>query len=439
MFMKSATSWCNNRQSVKQKTKAATNIRVATEEATAVKAQSRHRISLLFNANKVYDRQVIEGIGHYLQSSKVSWDVYLEEDCLARLNNLADWQVDGIIADFDDPNIQQALSEVDIPIVAVGSSYDDENHYAKVPYVATDNLAVVRQAFEHLKQKGIQNFAFYGLPHDDEHRWASERERAIMRVCEENGFTCAVYQGQKTRPETWHDSMDRLADWIEGLPTPVGIVAVTDARARHVVQVCERIGRLVPDHVSIVGIDDDDIARYLSRVSLSSVSQGCFEMGFQAARLLHKSIDRLDAQETNASVHKPARILVPPIGVIQRQSTDFKALKDPYVIQAMHYIRQHACRGIKVDQVLDFVGISRSNLEHRFQDECGHSVHTQIHNEKVAAACKMLKHSKATLPNVADACGYPSLQYMYAIFKKHFDMTPNQYRHSEGTPEYRQT
>ena len=53
---------------------------------------------------------------------------------------------------------------------------------------------------------------------------------------------------------------------------------------------------------------------------------------------------------------------MPPIGIIQRQSTDFKALQDPYVIQAMHYVRQHACRGIKVEQVIDYVGISRSNL-----------------------------------------------------------------------------
>lgn len=396
---------------------------------------NRHRISLLFNANKVYDRQVIEGIGHYLQSSKVSWDVYLEEDCLARLSHLADWQVDGIIADYDDPKIQQALSEVSLPIVGCGGSYEDESQYPDVPYVATDNLALVRLAFDHLKQKGIQNFAFYGLPHGQEHRWAAERERAIVRVCKENGFSCSVYQGQKTRPQSWHNNMNQLADWIDGLPTPVGILAVTDARARHVVQMCDRIGRLVPDQVSIVGIDDDDIARNLSTVSLSSVSQGCFEMGFQAARLLHKRIDRFYSHAKPIKPAKLPRVLVPPLGVIQRQSTDFKALKDPYVIQAMHYIRQHACRGIKVDQVLDFVAISRSNLEHRFQDEVGHSVHTQIHNEKLDAACKMLKHSHVALASVASASGYPSIQYMYAIFKKHFAMTPNQYRNNQNSHE----
>ena len=30
----------------------------------------RHRITLLFNANKAYDRQVVEGVGEYLQASQ---------------------------------------------------------------------------------------------------------------------------------------------------------------------------------------------------------------------------------------------------------------------------------------------------------------------------------------------------------------------------------
>ncbi|CDF97587.1 Hypothetical Transcriptional regulator, AraC family [Avibacterium paragallinarum JF4211] len=29
-----------------------------------------YRIALLFNANKVYDRQVVEGVGQYLQASQ---------------------------------------------------------------------------------------------------------------------------------------------------------------------------------------------------------------------------------------------------------------------------------------------------------------------------------------------------------------------------------
>ncbi|ABG42226.1 transcriptional regulator, AraC family [Paraglaciecola sp. T6c] len=382
--------------------------------------QAKHSISLLFNANKVYDRQVIEGIGHYLQSSKVDWDVYLEEDFLIRLEHVEDWGGDGIIADFDDPSIQRMLVNSKIPVVGVGGSYSKEEDYPDVPYVATDNFAVVQAAYEHLKKKGLERFAFYGLPSDNDHRWAVEREQAIVKLCQADGYECSIYRGHPTRPETWQYTMNRLSDWIQGLPNPVGIISVTDARARHLLQACEQIGKLVPDNISIVGIDDDDIARYLSRISLSSVTQGCFEMGFQAAKLLHRRLE-------NSNL-KNKRVLVPPAGVSERQSTDFKALKDPYVIQAMHFIRQNAARGIKVEQVLDYVGVSRSNLEQRFKDERGHSIHTEIHNEKLEKACDMLVKGSASTTEIATLCGYPSLQYMYAVFKKHYGKTPREYR-----------
>jgi hypothetical protein len=64
----------------------------------------------------------------------------------------------------------------------------------------------------------------------------------------------------------------------------------------------------------------------------------------------------------------------------QRQSIDFKALQDPCVIQARQYARQHSCRGIKVKQAIDYVGVSRSNLEQRFLKECGHSIYTAIYS-----------------------------------------------------------
>lgn len=382
--------------------------------------QSRHSITLLFNANKVYDRQVIEGIGHYLQTSKVDWDIYLEEDFLTRLENISDWAGDGIIADFDDIDIKNALAHVNVPVIGVGGSYQDIKDYPSGPYVATDNLAVVDAAYSHLKQKGLEQFAFYGLPQDDKHAWSEERLKAIKSLTKQDGYSCHTYRGYNTSPDTWHYSMNRLADWIQNLPKPIGIIAVSDSRARHLLQACDHLGVAVPDQISIVGIDNDDIARFLSRISLSSVTQGCFEMGYKAAKFLHRKLDGLEAKNNI--------VKVPPSGVAERQSSDYKALKDPHVIQAMQFIRQNACRGIKVDQVTDYVGISRSNLETRFVAERGHSIHTELHNEKLNRACKMLKETQVPTKEVATICGYPSLQYMYAIFKKHYELTPTQFR-----------
>ncbi|KLU19246.1 XylR family transcriptional regulator, partial [Proteus mirabilis] len=50
-----------------------------------MKKDKYFRIVLLFNANKVYDRQVVEGVGEYLQASQCHWDVFIEEDFRTRV------------------------------------------------------------------------------------------------------------------------------------------------------------------------------------------------------------------------------------------------------------------------------------------------------------------------------------------------------------------
>ncbi len=174
----------------------------------------------------------------------------------------------------------------------------------------------------------------------------------------------------------------------------------------------------------MIGIDNEELTRYLSRVALSSVAQGSRQMGYQAAKLLHRLLDKqpLPLQ----------RILVPPVKVIARRSTDFRSLRDPAVIQAMHYIRFNACKGIKVEQVLDAVGLSRSNLEKRFRDETGDTIHAMIHREKLEKARELLASSSLNINEISQMCGYPSLQYFYSVFRKSYDTTPKEYRQHHG-------
>ena len=68
-------------------------------------SKKAHRIALLFNANKSFDREVISGIAAYLSSTRAAWDLFLEEDFRLRLTGIEHWQGDGIIADFDDPAV----------------------------------------------------------------------------------------------------------------------------------------------------------------------------------------------------------------------------------------------------------------------------------------------------------------------------------------------
>ncbi|MDY4367522.1 D-xylose utilization transcriptional activator XylR [Pectobacterium brasiliense] len=387
--------------------------------------EKRYRITLLFNANKVYDRQVVEGVGEYLQASQCDWDIFIEEDFRCRIDNIKEWLGDGVIADFDDGEIKRLLQDVNVPLVGVGGSYHQPEDYPPVHYIATDNYALVESAFMHLKEKGLNRFAFYGLPASSGKGWAQEREHAFRQLVAAEKYQGVVYQGMETSPDNWQYAQNRLADWVQGLPPQTGIIAVTDSRARHLLQVCEHLNIAVPEKLCVIGIDNEDLIRYLSRVALSSVAQGTRQMGYRAAKLLHQLL-------LNQADVPLQRILVPPVRVVGRRSTDYRSVHDPAVIQAMHFIRYHACKGIKVEQVLDAVGISRSNLEKRFKDEVGQTIHGMIHEEKLDRARNLLISTSLSIGEISLMCGYPSLPYFYAVFKKGYDITPKEYRERYG-------
>lgn len=183
--------------------------------------------------------------------------------------------------------------------------------------IATDNHALVQCAFMHLKEKGLNRFAFYGLPPSGGKGWAQEREYAFRQLVASEQYQGVVYQGMETAPDNWQYAQNRLADWVQALPPQTGIIAVTDARARHLLQVCEYLNIAVPEKLCVIGIDNEELTRYLSRVALSSVAQGTRQMGYRAAKLLHQLLHHPVALPLQ-------RILVPPVRVVGRSSTDYR-------------------------------------------------------------------------------------------------------------------
>ncbi|WP_346556921.1 DNA-binding transcriptional regulator [Mannheimia haemolytica] len=382
--------------------------------------EQSYKIALLFNANKIYDRGVMQGIGQFIQASQCTWDIFVEDDFVYHKNSIESLLIDGIIADFDDLETVELLKDIDVPIVAVGGSYQNSDYYPNLPYVATDNYALIEAAFLHLKQKGIDQFAFYGYPAETEKHWAIERKNAFIQLMEKYEHHPNCYIGDQFHSDNWVELQAKLGEWLQTLPAHTGIIAVTDARARHLLQTCEHLKIAVPEQLCVIGIDNEELIQYLSRVSLSSVTQGTSQIGYHAAKLLYRKLNNLPVST------KP--ILIPPVKVEERRSTDYRSLQDPMVIQAMHFIRHRACQGIKVEQVLDHLKISRSNLEQRFKQEMNKTIHQVIHEEKLARATYMLKFTEISTQEIANVCGYPSLQYFYAVFKKEFGKTPKEFR-----------
>lgn len=378
-----------------------------------------HRIALLFDANQAFAREVIGGIAGYLSSRRTSWELFIEDDFRLRLSSLARWQGDGIIAHFDDPAVAAALADSPVPVVAVGGSYANEADYpANVPYVATDNFKLVNLAYTHLIDVGLRRFALFSLPDGTKHPWALEREKAFRFLMQRDKFDVEILRGEGAR--SWEEDVAQQVRWLQSLPKPIGIIAATDARARQLLQACQFANIAVPEQVAIIGIDNDPLARMLSCIPLSSVIQGSNEIGRTAARMLHQLLE--------GTYLECSRILVPPAGINVLASSSHQPVKNPRVMRARHFIRQYACQGIKGDQVADYVGVSRSTLETYFQQELACSVHDEILRFKLDAATALLAEGDCSVAEVAQRCGFTSMQYLFAVFKRELGCSPREYQ-----------
>jgi LacI family transcriptional regulator len=248
------------------------------------------------------------GIAADFSGMGADWQLFVEEDFRLRLSDVEQWQRDGIIANFDDPAVAAALARTRVPVVAVGGSYACDDAYPPgTPYVATDNVKLVELAYEHLVGAGLRHFAMFSLPGGMENRWAKERENAFLSLMQRDRMAAEIFHGSSTMAHAGDEAVQRQIAWLHSLPKPVGIIAVTDARARQLLQTCRFAGIAVPEQVALIGIDNDPLVRALAPMPLSSVIHGAQKMGRTAAHMLNRMLQGANLADT--------RIVVPPAGI----------------------------------------------------------------------------------------------------------------------------
>ncbi len=118
-----------------------------------------------------------------------------------------------------------------------------------------------------------------------------------------------------------------------------------------------------------------------------------------------------------------------------RGSTDILAMRDPKVAAAVDYIREHACRGVTVDDVVARVHASRSQLENRFRRFLGRSPQMEIRRVQLARIQTLLAQTDLSLKEIAERTGFMHVEYMCVLFKRVTGETPGQYRRKARTVE----
>jgi LacI family transcriptional regulator len=328
---------------------------------------------------------------------------------------LADLQgmpIDGVIAAIGDRAEARAARRLRKPVVNIAATAID----LRFPRVLADHYGMGRLAADHLLERGLRHLAYFGF---EEFRFSQLRRQGFVDRAKEAGIACEVLEvpGHPHRPRTWRQRIGPLTRWLRKLPTPIGLLAVQDYRARAAIDECRRLGLGIPGDVAIIGIDDDPTICEFCRPTLSSVSRNSWRLGYETASLL----DDLMSGRTPPN----EEILVPSDGIVARQSTDTVVVDDLQVAAAVRFIHDRSGEVFGVEQVTRATAISRRLLETRFRRALGCTIHDYICRRRLERAKELLSVPERTkLHRIVKACGFSSIEQMRLVFKRMTGLTP---------------
>jgi LacI family transcriptional regulator len=368
-------------------------------------------VLLMVETSREHGRQMLCGIAEYARFHG-PWTFYHEPGGRnAAYPALDGWHVDGVIARGEKcPD----LGDRQVPFVCAS----DHKHQLEGVVVSTDNVAVGRIAAEHLLQRGFKHYAFCGYK---QREWSRQRRKAFHKCVCKVGFKVSEFCiSEKSIRKSWDHEMKALSQWLESLPKPIGMLACNDEQGKHVIEACKMSGIDVPAHVSVLGVDNDEIVCGLCNPPLTSVSLGYKQAGYEAARALDRMMSGL-APESQQIINQVNYI-------VTRQSTDILAVDDLDVAAAVRYIHEHAKRPIQVADVAEAVGVSQRCLYGKFNQILGHSVHKEILRVRTEQIARMLIETNLSISQIATSLGFPCIDHVARYFRRQKGISPKEYR-----------
>ncbi len=376
-------------------------------------------VAVWIETSRGYGRGLIRGVADYLREHG-PWSIYftphgLRDSLPAWLRK---WRGDGILARIEDRPTARLLLATRIPLIDLSCRLPE----LRSPIFGIDNRPVAQMAFEHLRERGFRHYGFYGLPRG-EHMHMDFRCEYFCQAVARAGFACDVFEVRRTRGRLpdWEGEQRQLSRWLVGLPKPIGIMCCNDDRGLQLLDACRRALVAVPDQVAVIGVDNDQELCSLATRPLSSVDVDSQRFGRSAAALL----DRMMASGT---LRPPGEVLFPPSHVVTRLSTDTLAVEDPVLARALRFIRDRACDGIGVSEVVDAAVTSRRYLERQMRAQLGRSPNQELLRVRLRRAEELLRDTDLPLETIARQTGFRSQKYLGDVFVRETGTPPGQYR-----------
>jgi len=370
-----------------------------------MRSARRDNVGVFVDPIGAFGRGVTRGVLAYQRYRR--WEISLMRTWVFQpMTYLDHWRGDGLIAMVSSPEIMRAIDRHGKPFVCVSSLLPDVHPVSVLP----DDVAVGALVARHFIDRGFRNFAFCAQC-DSSYvpAFIREREKGFRQTVVEAGFTVRSAMRYEAFP-----------DLLKSISPPCGLFAANDEVGIRVIEMAEEMSLRVPEQISVIGVDDDDLLVDSVEVSLSSVALPTFQIGFEAAALLDRIMRGEQPEQT--------LIRMQPLGITSRQSSDLFAIPDPAVTAALAYIRKHAAEPINVASVVAEIPVSRRVLERRFQQYLQRSILDEILRTRIERAKSLLIDTNLRVDDVMRACGFTSRSRFFTAFTQATGMTPKSFR-----------
>ena len=376
------------------------------------------KILLLTDFSSGYSRNLLQGIVRYSKEHE-PWVFFRMPQYYRELYGddgvvkwAKKWKADAIIAQLESINLNN-LNKMKVPIIV----QNFKERASKICNITGDYVKTGMMAADFFIQRGYTNFAYYGFK---DMIWSRERSEGYKQRVEEAGFRMFELNISTRRYEDWSFDAAVVNKWLLSLPKPIALFACDDYFASQITEICKIYNIAVPDDVSVLGVDNDDLICNISDPPLSSIILDVEKGGYQAARVLH--------QMMNKEIKQACDIIIPPLRIEMRKSTEKYAVNDKYVLKVIDYVTKNYARPILITDILELVPLSRRMFEKRFKKAMGVSIYQFVLKYRIEQFSASIIRSDRPIVDLAMDCGFDDYKNVSRIFLKYKGITPLQYR-----------
>lgn len=360
-------------------------------------------------------RRLLPGLRQFVATGRDYWVVDLYRPAQELTELLHSWQPAGLLTEWI-PGLTEAFLHEDIPTVLVTSRHSRPGTIG----IDVDNHAVGRLAADYWIGNGWPNIAFYG----NDTPYSAEREAGFAQTLAKAGRQYHRFQEpggfKRQYIEHWHESDPKLLSWLKSLPKPCAVFAAHDPLGRSLAEACREAGIRIPESIGILGVNNDQLVCEMTYPPLSSIAIPWERLGHLAGQLLENCLQR--------PVVPLQPELLPPGEIVERRSSELSAIRDPLVHRALNWIRDNACTGATVKDLVSAQRISRRQLEQAFKHYLNRTPKQEILRIRINRARELLRSTDWNITRISEHCGFQSPERFTINFRTQTNHLPSTYR-----------